>query len=65
MGGVEISGGGVGIVWKLQVMGVRLSGGLDLCNHINKCILQRTLSWIAFFIIGANFLSNYGFNISV
>ena len=63
-GGSELAGG-VGIVWKLQLMGVGLSGRLDMCNHINKWILKRTLSWFAFSIYGANFLSNYGFNISV
>ena len=64
-GGSELAGG-VGIAWKLQLMGVRLSGGgLDLCNHVNKCILKSTLSWFAFSIYGANFLSNYSFNISV
>ena len=39
----SISGGsdlaeGVGIVWKLPLMGVELSGGLDLCKTIvNGC----------------------------
>ena len=46
-GGVGISGG-VGIVWKLQLMGAGLIGGLDLCNHVNKWIFKSTLSWFVF-----------------
>ena len=32
------------------INGFRLDGGLDLYSHVNKWILNRTLSWYAFSI---------------